>query len=130
MPSMGFTGGLQKGQAIPATGQIVLAISSDGMGRGDDELGRVLLRNHLHVLGEVTPRPDVLIFFNSGVKLAVEGSPALDDLKALTERGVQILLCGTCLGHFDLEEKVAVGEISNMYTITETMLRADRLINL
>jgi selenium metabolism protein YedF len=130
MTGIGFTGGLQKGQAFPAPGQIVLAVSSDGMGRGDDELGRVLLRNHLHILGEVTPRPDVLIFFNNGVKLAVEGSPALDDLKALADQGVQILLCGTCLGHFDLKEKVAVGEISNMYTITETMLRADRVVNL
>ncbi|MBN1628861.1 MAG: sulfurtransferase-like selenium metabolism protein YedF [Thermoleophilia bacterium] len=130
MTGMGFTGGLQRGQAIPATGQIVLAISSDEMGRGDDELGQVLLRSHLHTLSEVTPRPDVLVFFNSGVKLAVEGSPALDDLKALAEQGVQILLCGTCLSHFDLKEKVAVGEISNMYTITETMLRADRVVNL
>ena len=130
MPSMGFTGGLQKGQAIPASGQIVLAISSDEMGRGDDELGRLLLRSHLHVLTEVTPRPDVLIFFNSGVKLAVEGSPALDDLRALADQGVQILLCGTCLGHYELKDKVAVGEISNMYAITETMLRADRVVNL
>ena len=130
MHSMEFTGGLQKGQAIPASGQIVLAISSDGMGQGDDELGRVLLRSHLHVLSEVTPRPDVLIFFNSGVRLAAEGSPALDDLSTLASRGVQILLCGTCLGHFELKDKVAVGEISNMYTITETMLRADRVVNL
>lgn len=130
MTGIGFTGGLQKGRAIPAAGQIVLAISSDGMGRGDDELGRVLLRSHLHVLNEVIPRPDVLIFFNSGVKLAVEGSPALDDLKTLADQGVQIILCGTCLGHFDLKEKVAVGEISNMYAITETMLRADRVVNL
>ena len=108
----------------------MLAISSDEMGRGDDELGRLLLRSHLHVLTEVTPRPDVLIFFNSGVKLAVEGSPALDDLRALASQGVQILLCGTCLGHYELKDKVAVGEISNMYTITETMLRADRVVNL
>ena len=72
----------------------------------------------------------MLIFFNSGVKLAVEGSPALDDLRALAAQGAKILLCGTCLGHFDLKEKVAVGEISNMYAITETMLRADKVINI
>jgi selenium metabolism protein YedF len=108
----------------------VIAISSNGMGRGDDELGQVLLRNYLHTLTEVTPSPDVIVFFNSGVRLAVEGSPALDDLGVLQRQGVRILLCGTCLGHFDLKDKVAVGEISNMYAISETMLRAAKVINL
>jgi len=100
------------------------------MGKGDDELGSVLMRSHLHALSEVTPRPDTLIFFNTGVTLATEGSPVLDELKVLVERGAQILLCGTCLGHFDLKGKVAVGEISNMYAITETMMRAGRVVNL
>lgn len=129
MSTLGFTGGIQRGQAIPASGQIVLAVSSDGMGRGDDELGQVLLRNHLHVLAELNPRPDVLIFYNAGVKLAVKGSPALEDLKTLAGQGVQILLCGTCLNHFGLKDKVAVGEISNMYAISETMLNAAKVIS-
>ncbi len=107
----------------------VVAISSNAMGRGDDELGQVLLRTYLHTLGEVTPRPDTIIFFNSGVTLAVEGSQALDDLRALADQGVQVLLCGTCVGYFDLKEKVAVGEISNMYAISEAMLRAGKVIN-
>jgi selenium metabolism protein YedF len=110
--------------------QIVLAVSSDGMGSGDDELGRLLLRNHLHVLTEVDPKPDVLIFFNGGVKLAAEGSPALDDLRQLADQGVQVLLCGTCIAHFELKDKVAVGEVSNMYAITETMLGAAKVVNL
>ncbi len=109
---------------------IVLAVSSEGMGQGDDDLGRLLLRNHLHVLTEVDPKPDVLIFFNGGVKLATEGSPALEDLRELTGQGVRVLLCGTCLAHFELKERVAVGEISNMYAITETMLGAAKCVNL
>jgi selenium metabolism protein YedF len=113
-----------------ADGRIVLAVSSDTMGRGDDDLGRVLLRNHLHVLREVDPRPDVIVFLNSGVRLATEGSPALDDLRALAGQGVRMLLCGTCLGHFDLKECVAVGEVSNMYAISETMFRAAKVISL
>jgi selenium metabolism protein YedF len=119
-----------EGEGALEPGPIVIAISGDVMGRGDEELGRVLLRNHLHALSEVTLQPDVLIFFNSGVLLAIEDSPALDDLGALVARGAKILLCGTCLGHFGLKEKVAVGEISNMYTITETMLRAGKVINI
>jgi selenium metabolism protein YedF len=91
---------------------LVVAVSGDTMGRGDDELGQVLIRSFLHTLIEADPRPDTLIFFNSGVRLAVEGSQSLDDLRTLSGQGVQMLLCGTCLGHFGLKERVAVGEIS------------------
>jgi len=117
--------------AVEAAGRpIVVAVSSDQMGRGDDELGQVLIRSFLHTLGEVEPAPDVLILFNNGVKLAVEGSAALEDLGRLESGGVRILLCGTCLGHFGLKDRVAVGEISNMYAISETMLGAARVVNL
>jgi len=119
-----------EGEGTPEPGPIVVAISGEVMGRGDEELGRVLLRSHLHALSEVTPQPDVLIFFNGGVLLAVEDSPALDDLRTFVAQGAKILLCGTCLSHFGLKEKVAVGEISNMYAITETMLRASKVINI
>ena len=121
-------------QTTPSTttsnGQTVLAISGDGMGRGDDELGRVLLRSHLHVLTETVSKPDVLVFFNTGVTLAAAGCPTVDDLLSLAESGVQILLCGTCVNHFELKDKLAVGEVSNMYAITETMLAAGKVINL
>lgn len=110
--------------------ELVIAVSSDCMGRGDDELGRLLLRNHLHVLAETLPKPDVIVFYNSGVRLATQGSPVLEDLGGLERAGTRILLCGTCLGHFGLKDSVAVGEISNMYAITETMLRAAKVINL
>lgn len=116
--------------ADTASRPLVVAVSSAQMGRGDDALGQVLIRSFLHALEEVKPLPDVLIFFNEGVKLAVEGSAVLEDLGRLESIGVRILLCGTCLGHFGLKEKVAAGEISNMYTIAETMLGAARVVNL
>jgi selenium metabolism protein YedF len=122
---------MQPGENVQEeSGPMVVAISSNTMGRGDDELGQVLLRSYLHTLTEIAPRPDTLIFLNSGVKLATEGSQSLDDLRMLADQGVQILLCGTCLGHFDLKEHVAVGEISNMYAISETILRANKVVNL
>lgn len=114
----------------PQPGPTVVVVSGNTMGRGDDELGRVLLRSYLHTLTEVTPRPDILVFLNSGVRLATEGSQSLDDLRLLADQGAQILLCGTCLGHFELKERVVVGEVSNMYAISETMLRAGTVINL
>jgi selenium metabolism protein YedF len=107
----------------------VLVIPSEFMGRGDAELGHILIRGFFHTLGEVEPLPDTIIFFNSGVKLVVEDSPVLEDLQNLCGRGIEILACGTCLGHYDLKDKIAVGEVSNMYTIAETMLGAGKVIN-
>ena len=108
----------------------VLSITGQFMGQGDDELGAILMRSFLHTLGEVSPLPDTVILYNSGVKLAVNGSPVLDDLRALEEKGIRILACGTCLGHFQLKDKLAVGEVTNMYTIAENLLSADNLVRL
>ena len=81
------------------------------MGRGDDELGQILIRGFFHALGQTTPQPHTIIFFNSGVKLVVEGSPVLEDLQALCGQGIELLACGTCLGHYGLKDKgLAVGE--------------------
>ncbi|HEY74561.1 MAG TPA: sulfurtransferase-like selenium metabolism protein YedF [Thermoflexia bacterium] len=114
-----------------AAGSLVLVVPSEFMGRGEhEELGRILVRGFFHTLGEVEPLPDTIIFFNSGVKLVVEGSPVVEDLKGLAERGVEILACGTCLGYYELKDKVAVGEVSNMYTIAETLLRAGKVVSL
>jgi len=117
--------------AAPVGGLLVLLVPSEFMGRGEHtELGRILIRGFFHTLGEVEPLPNTVIFFNSGVKLVVEGSPVVEDLQTLHDRGVEILACGTCLGYYDLKEKAAVGEVSNMYTIAETMLRAGKVISL
>ena len=115
----------------PAGGPLVLVVPSEFMGQGEHaELGEILIRGFFHTLGEVEPIPDTIIFFNSGVKLVVEGSPVVEDLQALHERGVEILACGTCLGYYGLKDKVAVGEVSNMYTIAEAMLGAGKVVNL
>ncbi|NLV29750.1 MAG: sulfurtransferase-like selenium metabolism protein YedF [Acidobacteria bacterium] len=114
---------------LPAGGPLVVSVASEFMGRGDDVLGNILIRAFFHTLGEVEPRPDVLVFYNSGVKLAVEGSPVLEDLRDLEEGGVRLLICGTCLGHYELKDKVAVGEVSNMYSIAETLLGAGKVVS-
>jgi selenium metabolism protein YedF len=116
--------------AAPSNGPIVVLIGAEALGQGDDELGRLLMRSFLHTLGESKPLPDTLIFLNGGVKLVTVGSPVVDDLKALRDAGVEILACGTCLGHFGLKERVAVGEISNMYTIVEHLLGASKILRM
>jgi selenium metabolism protein YedF len=113
---------------VPEQGPIVVVIPSDQMGRGEEELGHILIRSFLHALAEVSGRPDIMIFFNTGVKLAVVGSEVVEDLQTLEKNGVEILICGTCLDYFNLKGKIAVGQVSNMYTIAETMLAAGRLI--
>lgn len=116
--------------AAPAGGPLVLLVAGEFLGRGDDELGLVLIRSFMHTLGEVEPLPQTIIFINSGVKLAVEDSPVLDDLRGLCERGVTLLACGTCLNFFGLKEKLAVGEVSNMYAIAEALLGAGKVVSL
>ena len=115
----------------PATltpGRVVIVIPSDQMGRGEEKLGQILIRSFLYTLTEVGDGPDTMIFFNTGVKQTVEGSAIIDDLRTLEKNGVEILVCGTCLDYFGLKDKIAVGQISNMYTIVETMLSAGRLV--
>ena len=121
---------LSEGQAEVLSGPLVLVISSDVMGRGSEELGNILVRGFFHTLGEVKPLPQTMIFFNAGAKLACEDSPVLDDLCALEADGVEILVCGTCLGYFELTDKLAVGQVSNMYDIAETMLGAGKVVHL
>lgn len=106
----------------------VLVVPSECMGRGEEELGRLLMRSFLHTLAELRHDLRKAIFFNTGVKLVVEGSDVLDDLRVLEEKGVEILACGTCLDYFGLKGKQKVGRVSNMYEIAEALLAAQKLI--
>jgi selenium metabolism protein YedF len=135
-PSPGATGGPEPaGEHFPGHDRIespssVLVVNSAVMGRGDDELGGLLLRGFFHALGEADTKPGTIIFYNSGVRLTAEGSPVLDDLAELEKYGVTLLACGTCLEYFGLKDNRTVGSVTNMYTITETLLEAERVINL
>lgn len=121
--------GLPATQICMVPGQVIM-ITADSLGRGAQELGEVLMRNFLYTLaeGEVVPRR--LLFINSGVKLCCEGSPALASLLTLEGRGVEILACGTCLDYYQLKEKLCVGSVTNMYTIVEHLMAAEKVITL
>ena len=101
--------------SVENSSDTVIAISKNFMGNGSEELEKL---------------PKTLVFFNSGVELTCEGSPCIDDLKKLQEKGVEIISCGTCLDYFKLKEKLLVGEISNMYSIYETLFNAGKVINI
>lgn len=108
----------------------VVAIGSDVMGNGNDELGRTLMKSFIFSLTEQDPLPGHVLFFNGGVHLACEGSTALNDLAALAEKGVRIDSCGACLNFYGKTESVRIGGVTNMFAILQTMARAKRLINL
>ena len=110
------------------TGPVVVILSDNHMGRGDDVLGDVLIRAFIHTLLQLKPLPETIICYNAGVKLAMKDSPVLDDLQQLAQAGVDILVCGTCVNYFGLGDQVAAGHISNMYDIAETMAGAARLV--
>lgn len=114
---------------VCSTGQGVVAfVASDRVGRGDDELGSILMKSFLHSLNELDQRPQSVILMNAGVRLAVEGSEALESLRALASAGVDLLVCGTCLDFFGLRERVGAGKVSNMYDIVETLTRASSVV--
>jgi selenium metabolism protein YedF len=110
------------------SGPFVIVIAENKMGRGNDELGYVLIRAFLHTIALQAEKPDIMIFYNTGVKLAIQGSEVLDDLKELASAGVEMLVCGTCLNYFEAKEKLGVGVVSNMYDIAGIMSRAGRLL--
>lgn len=110
--------------------KFTVVIGQDKLGNGDDALGEILIKGYIFALSEADVIPTDILFFNSGVKLAVEGSVVLDSLKALEEKKVRIQVCGTCLDFYNLKDKLAIGEISNMYSIVETMNSSDKVVNI
>ena len=113
---------------LDARGDLVVAVSSETMGRGSDELGRLLMKSFLFALGQLPQLPRTILFYNGGARLTVEGSESLEDLRGLEAQGVEILTCGTCLNFYGLADKVAVGGVTNMYSIAETLAGAGKVI--
>jgi len=105
-------------------------ITSDKLGKGSDDLGRILMKSFLYTLSETKPYPDFLIFLNSGVKLTTEGSESVDDLIKLKEGGVKIVSCGTCLDFFEIKSKLRVGSVSNMYDIVDMISSSTNTITI
>ena len=114
---------------IPQTSKsYAICIKSDRMGVGADELGSILIRGYLNVIREIKPLPGTIIFYNSGIHLAIEGSPVLEALKELEKLGVKMLVCGTCVDYYNKKTLVKVGVMSNMYDIGEVLANSDHII--
>lgn len=103
--------------------EYIVVISSDHMGTGDETFSKNLLEGFVYALTEQDVAPKYVVFYNMGVTLPSINEKVIGDLKALEERGTQVLSCGLCLGQYDLKEKLQVGEITNMYRICELMIQ-------
>lgn len=107
-----------------------ILILTDRIGRGDDELGRVLMRNFLYSVARNAEKPSAVVLMNEGVRLACEGSGSLDDLRILAESGVQVRACGTCLDSLGLTDALAIGEIGNMAASVAGLLGEDDVVTI
>lgn len=112
-----------------ASGKTVL-IASARMGTGEKGLGSLLMKGYVYTLTQLDVPPRCVIFMNSGVKLSLQDSESLDDLKTLEEKGVKLLVCGTCLDFLNVREQMGVGVISNMYEIASELHAPGELISL
>ncbi len=109
--------------------KILILITSDKIGHGDDLLGEKLMQNFINTLKEMEGLWRI-VFMNNGVKLTISGSPVLDTLKKLETSGIRLFVCGTCLQHFGLLKNKEVGETTNMLDIVTSLQLADKVIHI
>ena len=109
-------------------GDFIVVISSDKMGDGDDELGHLLMSNFIKAVKDLDNLPRKIIFYNKGVTLVTTNSPVIDHLRDLEKMGVEILLCATCVNHYNISDNTGAGIFSNMYTIAEEMASAGKIV--
>ena len=107
---------------------MVVVLSANVMGTGEEKLGKALMKAFVFALTRQDVLPETIICYNTGAYLTCEGADTLEDLKSLEAEGVNIMTCGTCLDFYGIKEKLAVGSVTNMYEIVETMENAGKLI--
>ena len=82
---------------IPDHSATVVAVDAEYMGRGNDELGHILMKGLIYALAHQDTVPETMLFYNGGAHLTCEGSESLEDIKELESRGTRILTCGTSM---------------------------------
>jgi selenium metabolism protein YedF len=109
-------------------GAYVVSLASDTVGRGPAELGGILVRGLIETLKSVTPAPTHLILYSSAILLAVDDSPLVESIRALEQRGIKVLICGTCVDYYQKKSEIHVGTISNMLSILEVQAATGKVI--
>ena len=118
---------MSKSHQAPST---LYLIPNDGMGNAEAELRHKVFGTHLALLAENDMLPGAICFYTNGVKLVVEGSPVLDELKSLESKGVHLISCKNCLEHFGVEDKVKVGVVGGMTDVSSAIWAAEKVVTL
>jgi len=113
---------------IAEAGDYAVEINSEFMGSGDDNLGKKLMKSFFISLSCLEKLPSVVVFYNSGVKLAVKDSEIAEYLVELEKKGVELILCGTCVDYFRLDGKLCAGKIGDMYLILKKLSHSGKVI--
>ena len=108
----------------------VILVNNNGMGKADKALAHKLMKSFLNMLDLGEKLPGAICFYADGVKLAVSGSPVLEELQSLADKGVSLVVCTTCLNHFDIFESLQVGTAGSMKDIVDAQWEADKVITL
>lgn len=112
------------------SGNTLLQINNYGMGLGDSELGLQLFSNYLKICIDDNRLPKIIVFYNAGVKFLGAGSPVIDLLKQVEQKGTSLLACKTCLNHFNIADKQEVGIAGTMMDIITLQAKASKVITL
>lgn len=115
------------GGDMPSKGYAV-AVTSEFAGHGDDKLGKILIKSFFVALSVMDELPSVIVFYNSGVKLAMKESEVIGLLKEIESKGVEIILCGTCVDYFGLGGLTGAGKIGDMYLILQKLASAGNVV--
>lgn len=108
----------------------VIIVTNNCMGKADETLQQILFGKYLELLLQYDELPAAVCFYTDGVKLVCDGSPVLDSLRALEERGVRLIVCSTCLNYFRLADKVKAGIVGGMGDILEAQMKAEKVISI
>lgn len=107
---------------------MIIYITSEVMGQGSDELGHILMTAYFESISHFAGEISHVILVNSGVKLAITGSEVLEHMKELEKMNIEILVCGTCLNFFGIQNQLEAGKISNMFSILDVLSKANKVL--
>ena len=106
----------------------VFVFNNERLGIGDKELGEKLIGSFLRKVWANDEKPDVMIFYHAGVKLLIKDSPVLDAIEALSKAGVDLVVCGTCAGYYNVRDDIQFGRISDMTEIVRLIMAAEKVV--
>jgi len=109
----------------------VVLVTRLGFGTtADERFGIDMLERFLHTLESRSDQPAAICCYTEGVRAMVDDSPVLLNLQMLEDAGVEIIACGTCLDHYGLTDRLAVGRVGAMTDIVEMMARASKVVTI